>query len=58
MGARPMRRAIQNLIEDPISEKIIAGEVRSGQTVVVKAKDQKMQFEIKKLTSPSSVLKV
>jgi len=58
MGARPMRRAIQNLIEDPISEKIIAGEVRSGQIVVVKAKDQKMQFEIKKLTSPSSVLKV
>ena len=58
MGARPMRRAIQNLIEDPISEKIIAGEVRSGQMVVVKAKDQKMQFEIKKLTSPSSVLKV
>ena len=58
MGARPMRRAIQNLIEDPISEKIISGEVRSGQTVVVKAKDQKMQFEIKKLTSPNSVLKV
>jgi ATP-dependent Clp protease ATP-binding subunit ClpA len=58
MGARPMRRTIQNLIEDPISEKIIAGEVKAGQVVVVKAKDQKMQFEIKKLTSPSSVLKV
>ena len=58
MGARPMRRAIQNLIEDPISEKIIAGEVRSGQTVVVKAKDQIMLFDIKKLTSPNSVLKV
>jgi ATP-dependent Clp protease ATP-binding subunit ClpC len=58
MGARPMRRSIQNLIEDPISEKIIAGEVKAGQVVVVKAKDHKIQFEIKKLTSPSSVLKV
>jgi ATP-dependent Clp protease ATP-binding subunit ClpC len=58
MGARPMRRAIQNMIEDPISEKIIAGEVKAGQVVVVKAKDHKMQFEIKKLTSPPSVLKV
>jgi len=58
MGARPMRRAIQNLIEDPISEKIIAGEVKSGQLVTVKAKDKKMSFETKKLTSPNSVLKV
>lgn len=58
MGARPMRRAIQNLIENPMSEKIITGEVKSGQKVVVKAKDGAMQFEIKKLSSPSSVLKV
>jgi len=58
MGARPMRRAIQNLIEDPISEKIIAGEVKSGQKVTAKAKDGKMQFEIKKLSSSGSVLKV
>ncbi|TET48877.1 MAG: ATP-dependent Clp protease ATP-binding subunit [Actinomycetota bacterium] len=58
MGARPMRRAIQNLIEDPISEKIIAGEVKSGQKVIVKSKNDKIQFEIKKLSSSSSVLKV
>lgn len=58
MGARPMRRAIQNLIENPISEKIIAGEVKSGQKVIVKSKNDKIQFEIKKLSSSSSVLKV
>jgi ATP-dependent Clp protease ATP-binding subunit ClpC len=58
MGARPMRRAIQNLIEDPISEKIINEEIKSGQKVIVKAKDQNMQFEIRKLTSSGSVLKV
>lgn len=58
MGARPMRRAIQNLIEDPISEKIITGEVKSGQKVIVKSKNDKIQFEIKKLSSSNSVLKV
>jgi ATP-dependent Clp protease ATP-binding subunit ClpC len=58
MGARPMRRAIQNLIEDPISEKIINEEIKSGQKVIVKAKDQMMQFGIKKLAGSSSALKV
>ena len=57
MGARPMRRCIQSLIEDPISEKLIRGEVKSGQRIEVSAKDKKMQFEIKKL-SRSGVLKV
>jgi ATP-dependent Clp protease ATP-binding subunit ClpC len=57
MGARPMRRCIQNLIENPISEKLISGEVKSGQKIEVSAKDKKMRFEIKKL-SRSGVLKV
>jgi len=57
MGARPMRRCIQNLIEDPISEKLISGEVRSGQKIEVSAKEDKMHFDIKK-SSRSSVLKV
>jgi ATP-dependent Clp protease ATP-binding subunit ClpC len=56
MGARPMRRCIQNLIEDPVSEKLISGEVKSGQKVEVSAKDKKMRFEVKKL-SRSGVLK-
>jgi len=57
MGARPMRRCIQNLIEDPISEKLISGEIRSGQKIEVSAKDKKMHFDINKLNR-SSVLKV
>jgi len=57
MGARPMRRCIQNLIENPISEKLISGEVKSGQKIEVSAKGKKMRFEIKKL-SRSGVLKV
>jgi ATP-dependent Clp protease ATP-binding subunit ClpC len=34
-GARPLRRAIQQYIEDPLSEKILAKEVGAGQIVVV-----------------------
>ncbi len=57
MGARPMRRCIQNLIEDPISEKLISGEIKSGQRVEVSAKDKTMYFDIKKFNR-SSILKV
>ncbi|NTW41698.1 MAG: ATP-dependent Clp protease ATP-binding subunit, partial [Cellulomonadaceae bacterium] len=37
LGARPLRRAIQREIEDQLSEKILFGELRPGQTVVVDA---------------------
>ncbi|MCG9479031.1 MAG: ATP-dependent Clp protease ATP-binding subunit [Actinomycetia bacterium] len=56
MGARPMRRCIQNLIEDPISEKIINEEIKSGQFIRVSAEDGKMIFDIKKVNG--SMLKV
>jgi len=34
-GARPLRRTIQNLVEDPLSEALLRGEFLSGDTVVV-----------------------
>ncbi|MGH2770056.1 MAG: ATP-dependent Clp protease ATP-binding subunit, partial [Actinomycetota bacterium] len=37
LGARPLRRAIQRLVEDPLSEKILWKEFRAGQMVVVDA---------------------
>jgi ATP-dependent Clp protease ATP-binding subunit ClpB len=37
-GARPLRRAIQEHVLEPLSEKIIAGEIGSGQKVVVDRK--------------------
>jgi len=49
MGARPMRRAIQNLIEDPISEKIISKEIRPGNKVIISADNGIMIFEIKNI---------
>jgi ATP-dependent Clp protease ATP-binding subunit ClpC len=35
LGARPLRRAIQRLVEDPVSEKILWKEFGAGQTIVV-----------------------
>ena len=48
MGARPMRRCIQTLIEDPISEKIISGEVKAADKVEVGVENEEMYFKIKK----------
>ncbi|MGA1996162.1 MAG: AAA family ATPase, partial [Bryobacteraceae bacterium] len=36
-GARPMRRAIQRLVQDPLALKLLAGEFPEGETVVVDA---------------------
>ncbi len=34
-GARPLKRAIQHLIVDPLAKKVIAGEIREGSTVKI-----------------------
>ena len=39
MGARPLKRAIQRLIEDPVSDLILKGEAIAGKTIKVDAKD-------------------
>ncbi len=44
MGARPLKRAIQSEIEDPLSEEILSGRIKSGDTVTVTVKDEKAAF--------------
>ena len=39
MGARPLRRALQRLVEDPLSEKILWKEFRAGETIIVDVED-------------------
>jgi ATP-dependent Clp protease ATP-binding subunit ClpC len=43
-GARPLRRAIQRLVEDPLSEQILAGQWRSGDVVELAANGDEMDF--------------
>jgi ATP-dependent Clp protease ATP-binding subunit ClpC len=55
-GARPMRRAVERYLEDPLAEEILRGNVKPGATVQVTAKDGKLAFESaaakKKLAEP------
>ena len=43
-GARPLKRAIQNEIENPLAQKILAGEYATGDTIEVDAKDGSFTF--------------
>ncbi len=43
-GARPLRRAIQRLIEDPLSEELLAGEWSAGDTVLCDVVDDAFVF--------------
>jgi len=45
-GARPLKRAIQRLIQDPLALKILDGEVLHGDHVVVDASEGKMNFNV------------
>ncbi len=45
-GARPLRRALQRLVQDPLAMKILDGEVLHGDHVVVNAEAGKMKFEV------------
>ncbi|HLF40532.1 MAG TPA: ATP-dependent Clp protease ATP-binding subunit [Acidimicrobiia bacterium] len=44
LGARPLRRAIQRLVEDPLSERILWKEFHAGETVVIDAEGDEVAF--------------
>lgn len=46
MGARPLRRAIQRLLEDPISEQLLAGTWHAGSVIDVDVKDGELTFTL------------
>jgi ATP-dependent Clp protease ATP-binding subunit ClpB len=43
-GARPLNRAIQRFIEDPLAQRLLSGEFPEGSTVQVDARDGKLTF--------------
>ncbi|MEM9732122.1 MAG: ATP-dependent chaperone ClpB [Pseudomonadota bacterium] len=46
-GARPLKRVIQNQVQDPLAEMILAGDVLDGQTVAVTSGTTKLKFRVK-----------
>src|SRR5437899_1764442 len=52
-GARPLRRTIQRLIEDQLSDELLRGSFSPGDTVVVDARDERIVFERKRQPEPA-----
>jgi ATP-dependent Clp protease ATP-binding subunit ClpB len=44
-GARPLKRAIQTLIQNPLAVKLLRGEILPGQTIKISASGDKMEFQ-------------
>ena len=49
LGARPLKRVIQRMILDPLSIKIVTGEISEGSRVLIDEKDGKIVFDLPKL---------
>lgn len=45
-GARPLKRAIQTHVLDPMAQKIISGEIKNGDSVIVDAQGKEVVFQI------------
>ena len=52
-GARPLRRAIQKLIEDPIAEKLLGRAFKKGDTIYVRKAGDELTFEKKQPRRPA-----
>ncbi|MEG0215900.1 MAG: hypothetical protein RR685_07170, partial [Hungatella sp.] len=48
-GARPLRRTIQSQIEDKLAEKILDGEIKSGDEVEISKEESGLKFMAKTL---------
>jgi len=47
-GARPLARALQKLVEDPLAEKIIGKEIAEGDSVEISLADKELAFKVTK----------
>jgi len=50
-GARPMRRAVERYLEDPMAEEILRGNIKPGDTVTVKRDGEKLAFSVETSTA-------
>jgi ATP-dependent Clp protease ATP-binding subunit ClpC len=51
LGARPLRRAIQRLLEDPLSERVLLGEFKAGTTILVGLDSENEELTFESLTA-------
>jgi ATP-dependent Clp protease ATP-binding subunit ClpC len=46
-GARPLKRTIQNKVEDQLAEEILEGKIKSGDVVTVGVRGKDIKFSVK-----------
>ena len=52
-GARPMRRAVERYLEDPLAEELLRGNVKAGDRVEVTAAEGKLAFRVAEAQTPA-----
>jgi ATP-dependent Clp protease ATP-binding subunit ClpB len=51
-GARPLKRAIQRFVENPLALRLLEADIGEGDTILVDARDGELVFEKAELVSP------
>jgi ATP-dependent Clp protease ATP-binding subunit ClpC len=60
-GARPLARALQKLVEDPLAEKIIGKEIAEGDAIEITLNEKELEFKVtkpKKVKAPKETPKL
>ncbi|MGA3170797.1 MAG: ATP-dependent Clp protease ATP-binding subunit [Chthoniobacteraceae bacterium] len=52
-GARPMRRAVERFLEDPLAEEILRGHIKEGDQVIISADKTKLTFKLPEPAQPA-----
>jgi ATP-dependent Clp protease ATP-binding subunit ClpC len=52
-GARPLRRSIQRLLEDPLSEELLQGKYKAGSTIVISLNSEEGTLEFEAVEAPT-----
>ncbi len=52
-GARPLRRSIQRLLEDPLSEELLQGKYKAGSTIIVSLNKEEEKLEFESVEAPN-----
>ncbi len=45
-GARPLKRAIQTMVQNPLAVKLLTGDIKPGQVIHVEAVGDEMKFNV------------
>ena len=56
-GARPLRRVIQRMVEDRLSEEMLQGKIKEGDVITVDAAGDTLAFGIKQAPAPAAAAK-